>query len=117
MTLKPGDLISTGTPEGIDPMKVGDKIEVHMDGGIRSGQDIFKAVVLGAKSTYIGRAFIYGLGAAGEQGVTKALQLLRNVVPVRIVPFTPEGEEKSVPGRLFADEVDRAELRARGEKV
>ncbi|WP_193177124.1 alpha-hydroxy acid oxidase [Oricola nitratireducens] len=61
---------------------VGDKIEVHLDSGIRSGQDIFKAIALGAKSTYIGRAFIYGLGAAGEQGVTKALQLLRKELDV-----------------------------------
>ncbi len=57
---------------------VGDKIEVHMDSGIRSGQDVFKAIALGAKSTYIGRAFIYGLGAAGEKGVTKALELIHN---------------------------------------
>ncbi|TCD16611.1 alpha-hydroxy acid oxidase [Oricola cellulosilytica] len=55
---------------------VGDRIEVHFDSGIRSGQDIFKAIALGAKSTYIGRAFIYGLGAAGEAGVTKALDIL-----------------------------------------
>jgi L-lactate dehydrogenase (cytochrome) len=56
---------------------VGDRIEVHLDSGIRSGQDILKAVALGAKSTYIGRAFVYGLGAAGEAGVAKALELLR----------------------------------------
>ena len=55
---------------------VGDKIEVHMDGGIRSGQDVLKAVALGAKGTYIGRAMLYGLGAMGEQGVTKALQII-----------------------------------------
>jgi L-lactate dehydrogenase (cytochrome) len=57
---------------------VGDKIEVHVDGGIRTGQDIFKAVAMGAKSTYIGRAFIYGLGAMGQAGVTKALDILRD---------------------------------------
>jgi L-lactate dehydrogenase (cytochrome) len=55
---------------------VGDRIEVHVDGGIRTGQDIFKAVAYGAKSTYIGRAFIYGLGAMGQAGVTKALEIL-----------------------------------------
>jgi L-lactate dehydrogenase (cytochrome) len=55
---------------------VGDKIEVHVDGGIRTGQDIFKAVAMGAKSTYIGRAFIYGLGAMGQAGVAKALDIL-----------------------------------------
>ena len=47
-----------------------------MDGGIRSGQDVLKAVSLGAKGTYIGRAFLYGLGAMGQEGVTKALQII-----------------------------------------
>lgn len=56
---------------------VGDKIEVHMDGGIRSGQDVLKAKALGAAGTYIGRAFLYGLGAMGEQGVTTALDLIQ----------------------------------------
>jgi L-lactate dehydrogenase (cytochrome) len=55
---------------------VGDKIEVHMDGGIRSGQDVLKAVALGARGTYIGRAMLYGLGAMGEAGVTKALEII-----------------------------------------
>ncbi len=56
--------------------RVGDRIEVHFDGGIRSGQDVLKAVALGAKGTYIGRAFLYGLGAMGGEGVTKALQII-----------------------------------------
>ena len=55
---------------------VGSQIEVHMDGGIRSGQDVLKARALGARGTYIGRAFLYGLGAMGEAGVTKALQMI-----------------------------------------
>jgi L-lactate dehydrogenase (cytochrome) len=55
---------------------VGDQIEVHMDGGIRSGQDVLKAIALGAKGTYIGRPFLYGLGAMGEKGVTKALNII-----------------------------------------
>ena len=55
---------------------VGSQIEVHMDGGIRSGQDVLKAVALGAHGTYIGRSFLYGLGAMGEEGVTKALQII-----------------------------------------
>ncbi len=55
---------------------VGDKIEVHLDSGIRSGQDVLKALALGARGTYIGRAFIYGLGAMGEAGVTKALEVI-----------------------------------------
>jgi len=57
---------------------VGSQIEVHMDGGIRSGQDVLKAVALGAKGVYIGRPFLYGLGAMGEQGVTKCLDIIRN---------------------------------------
>jgi L-lactate dehydrogenase (cytochrome) len=56
---------------------VGDKIEVHMDSGIRSGQDVLKALSLGAKGTYIGRAFVNGLGAMGEAGVTKALEVIQ----------------------------------------
>ncbi len=55
---------------------VGDKIEVHLDSGIRSGQDVLKALALGAKGTYIGRAFVYGLGAMGEAGVTRALEVI-----------------------------------------
>ncbi|MBD1546151.1 alpha-hydroxy acid oxidase [Roseibium aggregatum] len=61
---------------------VGDKIEVYMDGGIRSGQDIFKAVAMGAKSTFIGRSYIYGLGAMGKPGVTKALEIMRKELDV-----------------------------------
>ncbi|WP_170332883.1 alpha-hydroxy acid oxidase [Ruegeria arenilitoris] len=56
---------------------VGGDIEVHLDSGIRSGQDILKAVALGAKGTYIGRAFVYGLGAMGQKGVTTALEVIQ----------------------------------------
>ncbi|SMH39818.1 alpha-hydroxy acid oxidase [Mesorhizobium australicum] len=56
---------------------VGDRIEVHFDGGIRSGQDVLKALCLGAKGTFIGRPFLYGLGAMGEPGVTTALEIIR----------------------------------------
>lgn len=55
---------------------VGDKVEVHFDSGIRSGQDVLKAIALGAKGTYIGRAFVYGLGAMGQKGVTKCLEVI-----------------------------------------
>ncbi|WP_377508020.1 L-lactate dehydrogenase [Octadecabacter sp. R77987] len=55
---------------------VGDKVEVHLDSGIRSGQDVLKAMAMGAKGTYIGRAFVYGLGAMGEKGVTTALNVI-----------------------------------------
>jgi len=55
---------------------VGNKIEVHLDSGIRSGQDVLKALALGAKGTMIGRAFVYGLGAMGQAGVTRALEVI-----------------------------------------
>lgn len=61
-------------PEIMDA--VGDKIEVHLDSGIRSGQDVLKALAMGATGTFIGRAYIYGLGAMGEQGVTRALEVI-----------------------------------------
>jgi L-lactate dehydrogenase (cytochrome) len=70
-----------GAPSSISALPaivdaVGNKIEVHMDGGIRSGQDVLKARALGARGTYIGRAFLYALGAMGEAGVTKALEII-----------------------------------------
>jgi len=55
---------------------VGDQVEVHLDSGIRSGQDVLKAIAMGAKGTFIGRAFIYGLGAMGQKGVTTALEVI-----------------------------------------
>ncbi|MFZ9041985.1 MAG: alpha-hydroxy acid oxidase, partial [Ilumatobacteraceae bacterium] len=63
-------------PEVVDA--VGGELEVWMDGGIRSGQDVFKALALGAKGTLIGRAFLYGLGAMGEAGVTRCLEIIAN---------------------------------------
>ena len=63
---------------------VGDKIEVHMDGGIRSGQDVLKALCLGAKGTYIGRPFLYGLGAMGKEGVTLALDIIRKEMDITL---------------------------------
>lgn len=61
---------------------VGDRIEVHVDGGIRSGQDVLKAVALGAKGTYIGRPFLYGLGAMGKEGVELALNIIRKEMDI-----------------------------------
>ncbi|VCU61150.1 L-lactate dehydrogenase [Tritonibacter mobilis] len=55
---------------------VGDQVEVHLDSGIRSGQDVLKALALGATGTMIGRAFVYGLGAMGQKGVTRALEVI-----------------------------------------
>ncbi|RLJ51545.1 L-lactate dehydrogenase (cytochrome) [Litoreibacter meonggei] len=61
---------------------VGDKIEVHLDSGIRSGQDVLKALAMGATGTYIGRAFVYGLGAMGQHGVEEALRVIHKELDV-----------------------------------
>jgi L-lactate dehydrogenase (cytochrome) len=61
---------------------VGDRIEVLFDGGVRSGQDVLKALALGAKSCLVGRAFLYGLGAMGEKGVHIAFEILRKELDV-----------------------------------
>ncbi len=61
---------------------VGDKTEVFMDSGIRSGQDVLKALALGAKGTFIGRAYIHGLGAMGQAGVTAALEVIRKELDI-----------------------------------
>jgi L-lactate dehydrogenase (cytochrome)/glycolate oxidase len=76
-----------GAPSSIEALPaivaaVGDKTEVWMDGGIRSGQDVLKAWALGARGTMIGRAMVYGLGAMGEAGVTKALQVIHKELDV-----------------------------------
>lgn len=76
-----------GAPSSIEALPaivdaVGDQIEVQFDGGIRSGQDILKAMCLGAKSTHIGRAFLYGLGAMGKPGVTRTLEILQTELDV-----------------------------------
>jgi L-lactate dehydrogenase (cytochrome) len=78
-----------GAPSSISVLEeiadaVGDRIEVLMDGGIRSGQDVLKALCLGAKGTFAGRAFVYGLGAAGKVGVTRALQIIRNELDITL---------------------------------
>ena len=76
-----------GAPSSISALPgiveaAGKDIEVWMDGGIRSGQDVLKAMALGAKGTLIGRAFLYGLGAMGEAGVTRCLQLIANELDI-----------------------------------
>ncbi len=72
------------TIRALDPIlqAVGDDVEVHLDSGIRHGQDILKAVSMGAKGCFIGRAFVYGLGAMGEAGVTKALEVLQKEIDI-----------------------------------
>jgi L-lactate dehydrogenase (cytochrome) len=81
---------------------VGRDIEVWMDGGIRSGQDVLKALALGAKGTLIGRAFLYGLGALGEAGVTRCLEIIRNELDLTM----------AFCGRTHIEQVDRSILLA-----
>ncbi|WP_297726315.1 alpha-hydroxy acid oxidase [Limnohabitans sp. Rim8] len=79
---------------------VGTQIEVHMDGGIRSGQDVLKACALGAKGVYIGRSMLYGLGAMGEEGVTKALEIIHKELDLTM----------AFCGRMQMDTVDKSIL-------
>ena len=76
-----------GTTSSISALRpivqaVGSEIEVAFDGGIRSGQDILRALAFGARWCMIGRAFVYGLGAAGEEGVAKAIEILRKELDI-----------------------------------
>ena len=84
---------------------VGKEIEVWMDSGIRSGQDVLKAWALGARGTMIGRAFLYGLGAMGEAGVTKCLEILHKELDVTMAfcghtQLRNVGREILLPGTL-----------------
>jgi L-lactate dehydrogenase (cytochrome) len=96
-----------GAPSSIQALPaiaeaVGSQIEVWMDGGIRSGQDVLKAVALGAKGTMIGRAFLYGLGAMGEAGVTRTLELIARELDLTM----------AFCGRTDINQVDRSILLA-----
>ena len=87
---------------------VGDKIEVHVDGGIRSGQDILKAMCLGAKGTYVGRPYLYGLGAMGKAGVTRMFEILQTELDITM----------ALCGRRRVTDLDRSNLySAFGEKL
>ena len=79
---------------------VGSQIEVHMDGGIRSGQDVVKARALGARGVYIGRSMLYGLGAMGEAGVSKALEIIHKELDLTM----------AFCGRTQMDTVDKSIL-------
>ena len=89
-----------GAPSSIEALPsiaeaAGKDIEVWMDGGIRSGQDVLKAWALGAKGTMIGRPFLYGLGAMGEAGVTKCLELIHNELDITMA-FTGHRDIQNV---------------------
>jgi len=80
---------------------VGDRVDVHIDSGIRSGQDVLKALALGATSAWIGRAYIYGLGAMGEAGVTAALEVIQKELETTM----------ALCGEKSLDKIDRSHLR------
>ena len=80
---------------------VGDRIEVHLDGGIRSGQDVLKALALGAKGTYIGRPFLYGLGAGGSAGVTRVLEIIRNELDITMALCGKRNISEAGPDLLY----------------
>jgi L-lactate dehydrogenase (cytochrome) len=97
-----------GAPSSISALPgivdaVGSRVEVHMDGGIRSGQDVLKAIALGARGTYIGRAMLYGLGAFGEEGVAEALQIINTELDLSM----------AFCGKTDVRQVDRGILLAR----
>ncbi len=94
-----------GAPSSINALPaiaqaVGSMIEVWMDGGIRSGQDVLKAVALGAKGTLIGRSFLYGLGAMGEAGVTKALEIIAKELEITMA-FCGHTDIRNVDRRIL----------------
>ena len=79
---------------------VGNQIEVHMDGGVRSGQDVLRARALGAKGVYIGRPFLYGLGAMGEAGVTKCLEIIHKELDITMA-FCGHTQIDTVDSSIF----------------
>jgi L-lactate dehydrogenase (cytochrome) len=94
-----------GAPSSIHALpaiasEVGNQLEVWMDGGIRSGQDVLKAWALGARGTMIGRSMVYGLGAMGEAGVTKALEIIHKELDVTMA-FTGHTQIHNVDERIL----------------
>jgi L-lactate dehydrogenase (cytochrome) len=80
---------------------VGSEVEIMFDGGIRSGQDIMRALALGARSCMIGRAYLYGLGAGGEAGVARAIEILRNELDVTMA-LTGTNSVKEIGRQVLA---------------
>ncbi|WP_326541540.1 alpha-hydroxy acid oxidase [Pseudorhodoferax sp.] len=80
---------------------VGQRIEVHMDGGVRSGQDVLKALALGARGVYIGRSMLYGLGAMGQAGVTRALEIIQRELDLSMA-FCGRTQVGQVDGGVIA---------------
>jgi L-lactate dehydrogenase (cytochrome) len=94
-----------GAPSSISALpliaqEVGSRIEVWMDGGVRSGQDVLKAVALGARGTLIGRSFLYGLGAMGQAGVTKCLEIIQKELDISMA-FCGHTDIRNVDRRIL----------------
>jgi len=87
---------------------VGHRMEVHMDGGIRSGQDVLKAMALGAKGTYIGRSMLYGLGAMGGPGVTRALEIIQKELDLTMA-FCGQTDLRAIDRRILFSTSERFE--------
>jgi L-lactate dehydrogenase (cytochrome) len=92
-------------PEIVDA--VGDRTEVYMDGGIRSGQDVLKALALGAKASFVGRAMNYGLGAGGEAGVTRALDIIRAEMDTTMALMGERDIRRVGPHNIYANDLER----------
>jgi L-lactate dehydrogenase (cytochrome) len=86
---------------------VGDRTEVLMDGGIRSGQDVLKALALGAKGTFIGRAMAWGLGAGGEAGVSRALDIIRAEMDTTMALMGERDVRDVGPHNIYANDLVR----------
>ena len=96
-----------GAPSSISALPkiadaVGSDIEVMFDGGIRSGQDVFRALALGARSCMSGRAYIYGLGAGGEAGVKRAIEIIRNELDISMA-LTGVNNVQEIDRRVIAE--------------
>jgi L-lactate dehydrogenase (cytochrome) len=94
-----------GAPSSISALPriadaIGDQVEVLFDGGVRSGQDVLRALALGAKGCLIGRAFLYGLGAGGEAGVRTTIELIRKELDISM----------ALTGVRSIDQIDRSIL-------
>ncbi len=92
-------------PEIVDA--VGARTEVFIDGGIRSGADVLKAIALGAKGTFIGRPFLYGLGAGGEEGVTRALQIIFKEMDVTMALMGERDVRNIGPHNIYSNDLVR----------
>ncbi len=83
---------------------VGERTEVFVDGGIRSGQDVLKALALGAKGTFVGRSYVYGLGAMGQAGVTAALEVIAKEMDVTMALCGVQKAREFGPGNVLVPE-------------